>query len=138
MHQSMQRVLKSENSQKKTGIYLKLNLGLKALLVINGLMSWVLLDRGDIVFRNHSTLWTVRRDLLSRLSEFQLMSNISRTLVPKSRCCSPSQSRAPCSEELEKCVLEGSGVAFRHCHLQSDMHYFCPSSLTPHRNFSLT
>lgn len=101
MHQSMQHVLKSENSQKKTGIYLKLNLGLKALLVINGLMSWVLLDRGDIVFRNHSTLWTVRRDLLSRLSELQLMSNISRTLVPKSRCCSPSQSRVPCSEELE-------------------------------------
>lgn len=79
----MQYVLNSENSQRKTGIYLKLNLGLKALLVINGLMSWVLTDRGD-VFRNHSTLWTVRRDLLSLLSEFQLMSNISRSLVTSS------------------------------------------------------
>lgn len=85
----MQDVLNSENSQKKTGIYLKLNLGLKALLVINGLMSWVLSDRGDVVFRNHSTLWTVRRDLLPLLSEFQLMSNISRNLVPKSRYWSP-------------------------------------------------
>lgn len=79
----MQYVLNSENSQRKTGIYLKLNLGLKALLVINGLMSWVLIERGD-VFRNHSTLWTVRRDLLSLLSEFQLMSNISRSLVTSS------------------------------------------------------
>lgn len=41
----MQYVLNSENSQRKTGIYLKLNLGLKALLIINGLMSWVLSDR---------------------------------------------------------------------------------------------
>lgn len=62
----MQDVLNSEKSQRKTGIYLKLNLGLKALLVINGLMSWVVSDRGD-VFRNPSTLWSVRRDLLSLL-----------------------------------------------------------------------
>lgn len=72
----------TQNSQRKTGIYLKLNLGLKAFLVINGLTSWVLSDRGDVVFRNHSTLWTVRRDLLSLLSEFQLMSNISISLFP--------------------------------------------------------
>lgn len=103
----MQHALNSDNSQRKTGIYLKLNLGLKALLAINGLLSWVLSDRGDVVFRNHSVLQSVRRDLLSLLSEFQLMSNVRTRLVPNSICWSLLKSTVPCSEELEKCVLGG-------------------------------
>lgn len=103
----MQHVLNLDNSQRKTDIYLKLNLGLKALLATNGLLTWVLSDRGDVVFRNHSMLWSVRRDLLSLLSEFQLMSNISTRLVPNSLCQSLLMSTVPCSRELEKCVLGG-------------------------------
>lgn len=56
----MQYVLNSENSQRKTGIYLKLNLGLKALLVINGLMSWVLSDREGMLcseITQHYGVW---------------------------------------------------------------------------------
>lgn len=35
----MQHVLNFDSSQRKIGIYLKLNMGLKALLDINGLLS---------------------------------------------------------------------------------------------------
>lgn len=52
---SMQHVLNFDNSQRKIGIYLKLNMGLKALLDINGLLSWVLSDRGCCVQKSLNT-----------------------------------------------------------------------------------
>lgn len=94
---SMQHVLNFDNSQRKIGIYLKLNMGLKALLDINGLLSWVLSDREDVVFRNHSTPRSVTRDLLPLLSAFQLMSSIRTKLVPSSSCQSLLKTTVPCS-----------------------------------------
>lgn len=135
----MQHLLNSDNPQRKTGIYLKLNLGLKALLPINGLLSWVLSDRGDVVLRNHSTLRSVRRDLLSLLSEFQLMTNISTRLVPNSLCWSLSKSVKFCSLQRgaeqarpsrTKCGLRTWPPPVLHA-------LFSSPSPTPVRNFSL-
>lgn len=134
----MQYVLNSENSQRKTGIYLKLNLGLKAFLVINGLTSWVLSDRGDVVFRNHSTLWTVRRDLLSLLSEFQLMSNISRSFVPSSDAGAHQRVQFPGVRSWRSVSLKDEVWPSDTVTSSLTCIYFCPSSLTPRRNFSLT
>lgn len=137
--QSMQRALNSDNSQRKTGIYLKLNLGLKALLAINGLLSWVLSDRGDVVFRNHSTLWGVRRDLLSLLSEFQLMSNMSTTFVPNSLCRS-------LSKNIKYRSLQRGAAEVRPCRMKYGLPawpspvrhaLFSSPSPTPGRNVSL-
>lgn len=114
----MQYVLNSENSQRKTGIYLKLNLGLKALLVINGLMSWVLSDRGMLCseITQHYGLWEEICFLCAL--NFSWWVTSAEVWFP-TQMWSPSQSTVPCSEELEKCVLEGWGVDCRYGHLQS-------------------